>query len=117
MENTIIERNGVVNTIEGRTCTYDTDEIRDEIVSFSLSNSKFNLPDKYTWVVTKQNGFAKIILKDKGKRLMKEAFVGLGNVLSTLKQIEGTDLKIDFLADSSRQILREIENELDTLNL
>lgn len=35
MDNTIVERIDGITKIEGRTCTYDTYEIRDEILAFS----------------------------------------------------------------------------------
>lgn len=67
MEKTIVKRIKNRTTIEGRICSYDSDQIREEILAFSKANSKFNLPHKYTWVITPINGFAKIIEREMPK--------------------------------------------------
>lgn len=48
--------------IDGRTCSYQTERIRDEILDFSEVNNEFNLPKKYSYTITELNGFAKIFL-------------------------------------------------------
>ena len=47
--------------IDGRRCSFETEEIRAEILAFSKVNAEFTLPDKYTYEITELNGFAKII--------------------------------------------------------
>jgi hypothetical protein len=47
--------------IEGRLCSYETNKIRSKIQEFAEVNKEFALPNKYTFVVTEVNGFAKII--------------------------------------------------------
>lgn len=47
--------------IDGRLCTYETKQIRSKIQEFSEVNKEFNLPKKYTYIITEQNGFSKII--------------------------------------------------------
>ena len=47
--------------IEGRLCSYETKRIRSKIQEFAEVNKEFILPNKYTFVVTEVNGFAKIV--------------------------------------------------------
>lgn len=47
--------------INGMMCSFETKKIRTVIMDFAEVNEEFLLPKKYTYVVTKLNGFAKII--------------------------------------------------------
>jgi hypothetical protein len=49
--------------IDGKRCSFETKKIRRMILEFAEVNEEFMLPNKYTYVVTKLNGFAKIIKK------------------------------------------------------
>lgn len=54
-----------VPCIDGRVCSYETIAIRSEIHDLAIVNSVFTLPEKYTYVVTEVNGFAKIVHAEK----------------------------------------------------
>lgn len=56
----VVVKNGIP-FIEGRLCSYQTKKIRSKIKEFAEVNDEFILPKKYTFIVTKINGFAKII--------------------------------------------------------
>lgn len=47
--------------IDGRLCSFETIEIRSEIEGLAELNEEFILPNKYTYEITKINGFAKIV--------------------------------------------------------
>lgn len=80
MENILVEVIDGFTTIDGKICSYDTEEIRGEILSYSQVNKSFNLPRKYHYVVTPVNGFAKIIRKAKpDKELSAEEKAKLGS--------------------------------------
>jgi len=52
-------------SIDGMYCSYQTKKIRGFIQMLFEVNKEFILPKKYTYVVTKLNGFAKIIKSPK----------------------------------------------------
>ena len=54
-------------TINENRCSFETDQIRTEILAFSKVNDEFILPDKYTYEITELNGFAKIKLKSRAQ--------------------------------------------------
>jgi len=47
--------------IDGRLCSYETEEIRSMVQEFAEVNSEFILPSTYNFVITELNGFAKIV--------------------------------------------------------
>ena len=66
--------------IDGRLCSYETSEIRSMILEFAEVNDVFILPNKYDFVVTELNGFAKIINKYKPiKNLPQKIYLQIGS--------------------------------------
>jgi len=57
---TVKVRNGLPH-IDGKLCSYETEEIRSKIQEFAEVSEEFILPKKYTYVITELHGFAKII--------------------------------------------------------
>lgn len=63
MNNVVVNSVRCIAFINGHQCTFQTKRIRNIIESMAEVNESFNLPKKYTYVIT-ANQYAKIIKND-----------------------------------------------------